>query len=133
MGLGGVVHVGVGGVPAGSCEFRSWSNGGEGGGELRECPCERHACVSYREGDKFHSSPVPLECRDEWSIFRGLGFAFCVAAEVPAKPYFDNDEGAEALVEGGLVRVWGVWYPSGVDEVWCCSVSCGVKLLDFDV
>ena len=114
MGLGGVVCGGVGGVPAGSCVFRSWSNNGEGGGELRECPCERHACVSYGKGDKFHSSPLPLECRDEGSIFRGLGFAFCVAAEVPAKSYFDDDECAEALVEGGRVRVWGVRYSSSV-------------------
>ena len=87
--------------------------------------------MAYRKGDEFHMSPVSLESRDEGGVLRGLGFALGVAAEVPSKSYFDDDEGAEALVEGGLVRVGGVRYPSSVYKVRRCSMSSGVELLDF--
>jgi hypothetical protein len=89
--------------------------------------------VAYRKGDEFHSSPVSLECRDERGVLRGLGFALCVAAEVPAESYLDDDEGAEALVEGGRVRVRGVRYPSSVYKARRCSMFCGVELMDFDL
>ncbi len=101
MGLGGVVRVGVGNAPAGSCGFHAGSNGGEGGDELGQRPCERHACVAYREGDELHMPPVSLEGRDEMGVLRGLGFEFGVTSEVPAISDLDDDEGAEALVEGG--------------------------------
>ena len=113
MGLGGVVRLGVKDAPAGSCGLRSRSNGGEGGGELWERPRERHSCVVYWKGDEFHMSPVFLEGRDERGVLRGVGFELGVAAEVPAESDFDDDEGAEALVEGGRVRGGGVRYPSG--------------------
>ena len=115
MGLGGVVRVGVSDAPAGSCGSRSKSNGGEGGDELGQRPCERHSCVAYREGDELHMYLVSLEGRDEVGVLRGLSFEFGVAAEVPAKSDLDDAEGAEALVEGGRVRGGGVGYPSGVD------------------
>ncbi len=72
--------------------------------------------MAYRKGDELHISPVSFEGRDEGGVLRGLGFEFGVAAEVPAKSDFDDDEGAEALVEGGRVRGGGggVKYPSGV-------------------
>ena len=100
MGLGGVVRVGVGNAPAGSCGFRAGSSGGEGRDELGQRPCERHACVANREGYELHVSLVSLEGRDEGGVLRCLGFKYGVAAEVPAKSDFDDDEGAETLVEG---------------------------------
>ena len=131
MGLGGVVRVGVGDAPAGSCGLRSRSNGGEGGDEMGQRPRERHSCVAYRKGDELHMSPMSLEGRDEGGVLRGLGFELGVAAEVPAKSDFDDDESAEALVEGGRVRGGGVRYPSGVDKIRRCSMSSGVEFLDF--
>ncbi len=41
-----------------------------------------------------HVSPVSLENRDEGGVLRGLGFELGVAAEIPAKSDFDDDEGA---------------------------------------
>ena len=130
MCLGGVVHVGVGNAPASSWGLRSRSYGGEGGDELCQRPSERHSCVAYREGDELHMSPMSLEGRDEGGVLRGLGFVLGVAAEVPAKSDFDDDEGAEALVEGVRVRGGGIKYPSGVDEIRRCSMSSGVKFLE---
>ncbi len=115
MCLGGVVRVGVGNAPAGSCSLRSMSYGGEGGDELCRRSCEHHSCVAYWEGDELHMSPVSLEGRDEGGVLRGLGFVLGVASEVLAKSDFDDDEGAEALVEDGRVRGGGVRYSSGVD------------------
>jgi len=66
-------------------------------------------------------------------VLRGLGFELGVASKVPAISDFDDDEGAEALVEGGRVRGGGVKYPSGVDKVRRCSMSNGVELLGFYV
>ncbi len=94
MGLGGVVRVGVDNASAGSCGLRSRSYGGEGGDELCRRPCERHSCVAYREGDELHMSPMSLEGRDEGGVLRGIGFVLGVAAEVPSKCDFDDDEGA---------------------------------------
>jgi hypothetical protein len=87
--------------------------------------------VSDGEGDEFDPSLVSPEGREEGGILRGLSFELGVAAEVPAKSNFDNDEDAVALVEGCRVRVGGVGYPSGVNEVRRCSMSGGVQLLDF--
>ncbi len=98
MFFGGVVRVGVGVTPAGSCRVRSRSNGGEDGDELVQRPCERHSGVAYWEGDELHISPMSLEGRDEGGVLHGLGFVFGVAAEVSAKSDLDDDEGAEALV-----------------------------------
>ncbi len=39
---------------------------------------ERGVGVSDREGDKFDSSPVSLEDRDEGGVFLGLGLKFGV-------------------------------------------------------
>ena len=64
-------------------------------------------------------------------VLRGLGFKFGVAAEISAKSDLDDDESAEALVEGGRVRGGGVRYPSGVDKIRRCSMSSGVEFLDF--
>ena len=111
MVLGGVVRVGVGVAPAGSCRIRSRSNGDE----LGHRSCKRHSRVAYREGDELHISLVSLEGRDEGGVLRGFGFVVGVAAEVPAKSDLDDDEGAKTLVEGGRVRGGGVMYPSGVD------------------
>ncbi len=71
--------------------------------------------MAYRKGDELHMSPVSLEGRDKEGVLRGLGFVLGVADEVTAKSDLDDDEGAEALVEGGRVRGRGVRYPSGVD------------------
>jgi hypothetical protein len=87
----------------------------------------------YRKSDELHMSPVSLEGRDERRVLRGLGFELGVVVEVPAKSDFDDDEGAEALVEGGRVRGGGVKYPSSVDKVRRCSMSGGVELLGFFV
>jgi hypothetical protein len=130
-GLGSMVRVGVGDAPIGSCGLRSRSNGGEGGDEMCQRPRERHSCVAYRKGDELHMSPMSLEGRDEGGVLRGLGFELGFAAEVPAKSHFDDDEGAEALVEGGLVRGGGVRCPCGVDKIRRCSMSSGVEFLDF--
>ncbi len=89
--------------------------------------------MAYRKGDEFYMSPVFLEGYDERGVLRGFGFELGVAAEVPAKSDFDDDEGAQALVEGGRVRGGGVGYPSGVYEVRRCSMSGGVELLNFYV
>jgi hypothetical protein len=78
-------------------------------------------------------SLVSLEGRNEGGVLRCLGFELGVATEVPAKSDFDDDEGAEALVEGGRVRGGGVRYPSGVYKVRRCSMSGGVELLGFYV
>ena len=64
-------------------------------------------------------------------VLRGLGFELGVAAKVPAESYFDDDEGAYALVEGGRVRGGGIRYPSSVDKVRRCSMSSGVELMGF--
>ncbi len=111
MGLGGVVRVGVGVAPAGSCKILSRSYGGEGGDELVQRSCKPRSCVAYREGDELHMSPLSLEGRDEGGVLRGLGFVLGVTAEVPANSDFDDDEGAEALVEGGRVRGGGSCTP----------------------
>ncbi len=126
MGLGGVVRVGVGDAPAGSCGLRSRSNGGEGVGELCERPRELHSCVAYWKGDEFHASPMSLDGRDEGGLLRGFGFELGVAAEVPAESDFDDYEGTKALVEGGRVRGGAARYPSGVYKVRRCSMSGGV-------
>ena len=133
MGLGGVVRGGVGDATAGSCGLHSKSNGGEGGHELCERPRERHSCMAYQKGDELHMSPMSLEGRDEGVLLRCLGFELGVASKVPAKSDFDDDESAEALVEGGRVRGGGVKYPSGVYKVRRCSMSGGVELLGFCV
>jgi hypothetical protein len=78
-------------------------------------------------------SPVSLEGHDEGGVLRGLGFKLGVASKVPAKSDFDDDEGAEALVEGGRVWRGGVRYPSSADNVRRCSMSSGVELLDLFV
>ncbi len=78
-------------------------------------------------------SPVSLEGRDEGGVLRGFGFELGVAAEVPAKSDFDDDEGAEALVKGGRVRGGGARYPYGVYKIRRCSMSGGVELLNFYV
>ncbi len=78
-------------------------------------------------------SPVFLEGRDEWGVLRGFGIELGVASEVPVKSDFDDDESAEALVEGGRVRGGGVGSPSGVYKVRRCSMSGGVELLNFYV
>ncbi len=91
MGLCGVVRVGVGDAPAGSCGIRSRSNGGEGGGELCERPRKRHSFVAYWKGDEFHMSPMSLEGRDEGGVLRVFCFELGIAAEVPAKSDFDDD------------------------------------------
>ncbi len=64
MGLGVVVRGGVGGVHVGSHRLLSWSNGGEGGGELSECSVERHSCVAYGEGHEIDTSPVSPKGRE---------------------------------------------------------------------
>jgi hypothetical protein len=87
--------------------------------------------VAYREGYELHVSPISPEGHDERGVLRGLGFKLGVAAEVPAKSNFDDDEGAEALVEGGRVRRGGITFPSGVDEIRRCSMSSGVEFLEF--
>ena len=89
--------------------------------------------MAYLKGDELHMSPVSLEDRDEGGVLRGLGFELGVAAEVPAKSDFDDDKGADALVEGGRARGGGVRYPSSVDKVRRCSMSGGVELLGFYV
>ncbi len=78
-------------------------------------------------------SPVSLEGRDEGGVLRGLGFELGVASKVPTISDFADDEGAEALVDGGRVRGGGVRYPYGVDKVRRSSMSRGVELLDFYV
>ncbi len=130
MCLGGVVRVGIGNAPAGSCSLLSRSYGGEGGDELCQRPCERRSCVAYWEGDELHMSPVSLEGRDEGGVLCGLGFVFGVASEVPAKSDFDDDEGAEALFEGGQVRGGGIRYPSCAYEVRRCSMSIDIEFLE---
>ena len=77
MGLGGVVRVGVIDARGGSCGIRSRSNGGEGGDELGQRPCECHYRVAYREGDELHMPLVSLEGRDEVGVLRGLVYPFC--------------------------------------------------------
>ncbi len=84
----------------------------------------------YREGDELHLSPMSLEGRDEGGVLRGLGFVLGVASEVPAESDFDDDEGAEALVEGDRVRGGGFGYPSSVDETRRCSMSSGVEFVE---
>ena len=64
MGLGVVVHVGLGGAHSGSRQLLSGSDGGEGGGELGERLVERHSCVSYWKGDEFDTSPVSPKDRE---------------------------------------------------------------------
>ena len=88
----------------------------------REC----HSCVADGEGDELHASPVFLECREEGSALRGLGLEFGVAADISTESDFDDDEGAELLVEGGQVRGGGVGYPPGIDQVRCCTMPGGV-------
>ncbi len=112
-----MVRVGVGNAPAGSCGLRSRSDGGKGGDELCQRPCECHSCVAYRENDELHMSPMSLEGRDEGGVLRGLGFVLGVATEVLAEFDFDDDEGAEALVKDGRVRGGGIRCPSSVDEI----------------
>ncbi len=107
---GGVVRVGVGGSSAGSCSSRSWSNGGEGGGEVGESRCKRRAGVSNWEGDEIHCSPMFLEGRDERGVFLGLGGELIFATKVSTESNLDDDNGAEFLVEGVRVRVGGVGY-----------------------
>ena len=92
MGLGIVVRGGVDGIPAGSRRFRSWSNNGEGGGELSECSLECHSCMAYGEGNEIDTSPVSPEGRDEGGVLHGLGFNLGVAAEVPAESDLDDDK-----------------------------------------
>ena len=94
MGLGVVVRSGVGGAPGGSRRLLSWSNGGEGGGELSERSVKCHSCVAYGKGNELDTSPVSLEGRDEGGVLRGLGFVLGVATEILAKSDFDDDEGA---------------------------------------
>ncbi len=53
--------------------------------------------------------------RDEGGVLCGLGLMFGVAANVPAESDLDDNECAEALVEGGRVRGGGVRDPSGVN------------------
>jgi hypothetical protein len=76
VGLGGLVCVGDEVALAGSCGLHSRSDGREGGGEVGESRRERGAGVFVREGDKFDSSPLSLEGRDEGGVFLGLGFKF---------------------------------------------------------
>ena len=92
---------------------------------------EGGTCVSYWEGDELDLSPVSLEGRDDGGVLRGLGFKLGVAAEVPAKSDFDDDEGAKALVEDGRVRGGGVRYHYGVDKIRRYSLSSGVEFLGF--
>ncbi len=134
MGLGGVVRVGVGDALAGSFRLRSRSNGGEGGGELEERLSVCHSRVAYWKGDEFHMSPVFLEGRDKRGVLRGLASSLVSQPRSRQNPIsMNDDEGAEALVEGGRVRGGGVGYPSGVYKVRRCSMSGGVELLNFYV
>jgi hypothetical protein len=66
------------------------------------------------------------ECREEGSVLRGLGLEFGLASEVSTKSDFDDDEGAELLVEGCRVRGGGVEYPPGINQVRRCTMSGGV-------
>ncbi len=50
--------------------------------------------MAYWKGDEFHMSQASLEGRDEEGVLRGFGFELGVAAELPAKSDFDDDEGA---------------------------------------
>jgi len=77
-----------------------WADGGEGRGEVIEGRCERSACVSDREGDKLHPSPLFIEGRYEGGVFLGILCELDVAAEVYAKANLDDDDGAVFLVEG---------------------------------
>ena len=59
-------------------------------------------------------------------------FLLCLMSqpiEVPAEADLDDDEGAEFLVEGGRVWVWGIRKASGVCEIRGFSMSGGEKLL----
>jgi hypothetical protein len=111
VGPGGVVRVGV--VVGHACSRGSQplSNYGEGGGGVGDSRCKRRVCVSNREGDELHCSPVPLEGRDEGGVFLGLGGVCVFAAKVRTESDIDNDDCAKFLVEGGRVRGGGVRYP----------------------
>ncbi len=129
MGPSGVVRGGVVGAPAYSRGSQSWSNCGEGGGEVGESRYKRRACVSNWEGDELHCSPVLLEGSNEGGVFLGFSGEFVFAAKVPTKSDLDDDDDAEIIVEGDRVRGEGVWYPHGVDKVWGGAMSGGVKLM----
>ncbi len=76
MGPGGVVRAGVVLALACSRGSQSWSNYGEGGGEVDESRCKLRACVPNWESDELHFSPVLLEGRDEGGVFFGLSGDF---------------------------------------------------------
>jgi len=73
VGLGGVVRVGDGVAPVGSCGLHSRPDGREGCVEVGESRRERGAGVSDGEGDEFDLSPVSLEGLDESGSFLALG------------------------------------------------------------
>ena len=64
MGLGVVVHSGVGGALVGSRRFLPGSNGGEGGGEVGERLVERYSRVSYWKGDEVDMFPASSKGRE---------------------------------------------------------------------
>jgi hypothetical protein len=61
---------------------------GEGDCEVVEGPFKRDARVPDLDGDKFHSSQVLLEGRDEGGVFLGLLCVLVVTAEISAKSNF---------------------------------------------
>ena len=74
---GGMVRDGVGVAPGGSCALRTRVRGGECGGEVVESRLERRACMSNREGDELHCSPMFLEGRYvKGDVLDDLGFEF---------------------------------------------------------
>ena len=61
---------------------QSRANGGEGGGEVSECPRKCHSYMAYEEGDELHASPMFREGREEGSVLRGLGLEFGFASKI---------------------------------------------------
>ena len=96
---------------------------GDCGGEVVEGPCEDCTRVSDEDDDKFHTSPILLEGRDEGRVLLVFFRMFLVASEVPGEPNLYEDEGACIFVEVGLVGVGPDRDSFGVYEVRSCVVA----------
>ncbi len=112
-----VVRGGAEGAPASSYSLNSWSDGGEGGGEVFEGLGECGARVANGKGNELHPSPVFSESRYEGGVLLGLLVELSVGAEVSAKADLDDDEGALFFFKRGRFGRGSVRDPSRVNEV----------------
>ena len=97
---------------------------GEGGCEVVRGVDEGVAGVTDGDADELDSSAIFSKGGEQGEVFVGLLCEFLMAAEVPAKADFDEDEGEVLRVKG--VDAWGRVgrHSSCVDDVGGSSCSC---------